>query len=104
MDPRNTHEKKSWTHKIPTRKNFRPTKYTQEKTWDSQNTHDKKGVDQRNTHEKIFWTHEISTIKKNCTHEIPTKTRWHGGTRPTRPTIARIQRNLGHPCKLYFFE
>ena len=30
-DPQSTHEKKNWTHEIPTRKNFEPTKYPREK-------------------------------------------------------------------------
>ena len=30
-DPQSTHEKKNWTHEIPTRKNFEPTKYSREK-------------------------------------------------------------------------
>ena len=49
------------------------------------------------------WTHEIPTSKKIETHEIPTrkifgptKAQWHGGTRPTRPTMARDPRNLAH--------
>ena len=42
-------------------------------------------LDSRNTHEKKFGT-----------HEIPTKARWHDGTRPTRPTMVRDLRNLAH--------
>ena len=34
MDPQNTHEKKCWTQEISTRKEFRPTKYPQEKNAD----------------------------------------------------------------------
>ena len=34
LDPRNTHEKKSWTHKTPMGKNFEPTKYPREKISD----------------------------------------------------------------------
>ena len=30
LDPRNTYEKKFWTHGIPTRKNLGPTKYQRE--------------------------------------------------------------------------
>ena len=41
MDPRNTHEKKIWTHERPTRKNS----------------------DQGNNHEKKCWTQEIPTRK-----------------------------------------
>ena len=37
-----THERKFWTHEIPTRKNLGPTKYPKEKIWDSPNTHGKK--------------------------------------------------------------
>ena len=67
-DPRNTHEKKSWTNEIPTRKNFGPTKYPREKIWDPRNTHDKNSrptkypqeniLDPRNTHEENFQTNE----------------------------------------------
>ena len=39
LDPRNAHEKKSWTHEIPTRKNLRPTKHPREKFSD-QRRHD----------------------------------------------------------------
>ena len=39
-DPQNTHEKKSETHKIPTKKS-RPTKYPPEKIEDPQNMHKK---------------------------------------------------------------
>ena len=38
--------------KLPTRENFGPAKYPQEKVSDA-----------RNTHEKKFWTHEIPTRK-----------------------------------------
>ena len=67
-----THEKKFWIHEILRRKNLGPTKYQQENI-----------LDRRNTHERKFGT-----------HEIPKKARWHDGTRPTRPTIARKPRNL----------
>ena len=49
-------------------------------------------LDPRNTHEKKIETHEIPTKKILG----PTKGRWHGGTRPTRPTMARDPRNLAH--------
>ena len=84
MYPRSTHEKKLWTHEIPTRKNLGPTKYPREKIWDPRD----KMWDPRNTHEKKFGT-----------YEIPTKARWHNGTRPTRPTMARKPRNLAHSQK-----
>ena len=66
---------KIWTHEIPTKKSFRPTKYPREK----------------------IWIHEIPK-KKNYG---PTKARWHNGTKPTRLTMARDPRNLAHstiPC------
>ena len=69
-----THERKFWTHEIPTRKNFGPTKHPRKKIWDT-----------RNIHERIFWTHEILT-----------KARREDGTRHTRPTMARELRNLAH--------
>ena len=34
LDPRNTHEKKSWTHEKPTGNKFGPTKYPYEKILD----------------------------------------------------------------------
>ena len=46
------HERKFWTHEIPTRKSLGPTKYPREKIWDP-----------RNTHEKKFGTHKIPTRK-----------------------------------------
>ena len=65
-----SHERKSWTHEIPTRKCFRPTKYPLENI-----------LDPRNNHEKIFWTHEIP-MGKNFG---PTKyLRKHDGTRDPR--------------------
>ena len=70
LDPRNTHEKKFWTHEILARKNLDP----------------------RNTLEQKFRTHEIP-MRKNFG---PTKARWQHGTRPTRPTMARDSRNLAH--------
>ena len=42
VDPRNSHEKKSWAH---------------------ENTHEKKSWAQENTHEKKSWTHEKTTAK-----------------------------------------
>ena len=81
LDPRNTHEKKSLTHEIPTGENFGPTKYPRDKI-----------LDPRNTHEKKFETHEIATRKVFG----PTKARWHGDTSPTRPMMARDSRNLAH--------
>ena len=80
LDPPNIHEERLWTHETPTRKNLWPTKYPSENI-----------LDPRNTHEKNFWTHEIRT-----------NARWHDGTRPTRPTIARDPRNLAHSQKLDF--
>ena len=47
-------------------KNFRPTKYIQEKIWGP-----------GSTHEKIFWAHESTMTRWHETHEI------HDGTRPT---------------------
>ena len=84
-------------HKIPTRKNLGPTKYPQEKIWDP-----------RNTHKKIFWTVEIPTRKNFGSmkyprekNSYPWKAQWQGGTRPTRPTIAREPQNLAHPIIHY---
>ena len=54
-------------------------------------------------------TMKLATRKINCinemltknfwTHEIPTNTRWHNGTRPTRPTRERGPQNLAHSYK-----
>ena len=84
LEPRNTHEKKFWTHETPTRINVGPTKYPWEKNLDQQNTHEKKFwihetptgknfeptkyqrekiLDPRNTHEKYVWTHQIPMRK-----------------------------------------
>ena len=93
-----THERKRWSHakkfrahEIPTRKKFEPTKYSQEKIWDT-----------RNAYEKIFWTREIPTRKySGPTRKYfgPTKyLRRHDSTRPTRPTMACDPRNLAHSC------
>ena len=80
LDPRNTHEIKIQTHKIPTRKNLRPTEQPLEKIWDAQSTHEKK-----------FWTHKIPTRNFR-----PAKARWHGATGPTRPTMTQHPQNLAH--------
>ena len=69
-----SHEKKHLTHKTLTRKNFEPTKYLRQET-----------LHPRNTYKKIFRI-----------HEKPTKAWWHGGTRPTRPTMAHDPLNLAH--------
>ena len=54
FDPRNTHEKKIWTHEILTRKTFGPTKLDpREKIW----THEipkRRNLDPLNTDEEIF--------------------------------------------------
>ena len=47
---------------------------------------------------KINCTNEMPT-KNFCSHEIPTNTRWHNGTRPTRPTRERGPQNLAHSYK-----
>ena len=77
-------------YEIPTRKNFRLTKYPREKISDPQNTHEKnfgtnekKFLNPGNTHKKKFWTHKIPTKKileprntkenKFWTNEIPTR-------------------------------
>ena len=63
LDPRKTHEKKFWTHEIPTEKFLGP----------------------QNTHEEKFRIHK-TFMKKNIG---PTMTQWyethetHNGTRPT---------------------
>ena len=81
LNPRRYPREKVWTHEIPTRKNFRPTKYPWEKMWDP-----------RNTHEKKFSTHKIPTRKNYGL----TKAQWHDSTRPARPTMARDPRSLAH--------
>ena len=73
LDPRKYPREKTWTHEIPTKKSFKPTKYPREKT-----------LDPRNTHEKYYET---------------TKARWHDGTKPTRPTMAREPQNLARSIK-----
>ena len=60
------------------RRNFEFSNYPREKN-----------SDPRNTHEKKFQTHEIPTGKTF----VPTKARWHDGT---RPTLARDPQNLAH--------
>ena len=70
---RNIHEKKFWTHENTHKKKLGPTKYPQ-----------KKVSDPRNTHEKNYG---------------PTKARWHDGTKPTRPTMAREPQNLARSIK-----
>ena len=80
--PRNTHEKKNWTHKISTRKNTKSTKYPQENI-----------LEPRNTHEKKFGTPEISTRKYFGSTKYP---RRHNGTRPKKTKMACDPRNLAH--------
>ena len=71
LDPRNTHEKKAYIHKIPTRKHFGP----------------------RNKHDKNFRIQEIS-MRKNL---WPTKyQRRHDDTRPTRITMTSDTQSLVH--------
>ena len=50
LDPRTTHKKKLWSHKLLTRKKFGLTKYQQ-----------KKILDPRITHENKFRTHKTPT-------------------------------------------
>ena len=57
---------KIWTHEIPTKKCFRPTKYPREKT-----------LDTRNTQEKKLRTHEGTVAQWYEAREA------HDGTRPT---------------------
>ena len=79
LDPRNTYEKKFWTHEILTIKIFGPTKYPQQKMLDLQNTYEKK-----------FWSHEISTKKTFRTTKYPReRISDHEGT-----MAPREQRNL----------
>ena len=52
LDLQNIHKKKIRTHKMLTRKSFRPRKYPRGNI-----------LDPRNTHEKIFWTQEKPTRK-----------------------------------------
>ena len=72
-----SHDQKYWTHEIPTRKNFGPTSYPQEKILDPR----EKILDPRHTHEEKFWTHKIPTRKKFGPTKYPReKTWWHNGT------------------------
>ena len=97
MYPRNTHEKESWTQKIPTRKNLEPTKYPRKHILDSPNTQEKNNSNPRNTYDKKSWNIHKKKIE---THKIPTRKNFtpikawcHDGT---RPTMARGPRNLAH--------
>ena len=72
---------KFWNHEIPTRKNFRPTKYPREKI-----------LDPRNTHEKNFRTHEGTMARWHETHET------HDGTRPTEFSTLNVNEH-----DTYFF-
>ena len=101
LDPRNTHEKKFWTHKTPTRKKFRPTKKPTTKKFGPTKYPWQKSLDLLNTYDKNFWTDKIPTRrntqeKKFRTHKMPMKARWIDGTRPTRPTMTRDPRKLEH--------
>ena len=68
----NTHKKEFWTHEIPTRNVFRPTKYLRENLFDLQNPHLKnfstheilksRKLDSQNAHKKN-WIHEKRTRK-----------------------------------------
>ena len=82
LKPQNTHEKENWTHEIPTRKHFGPTKYTREKI-----------LDPRNTHGKNYWTHtkyQSDKISDPRNTRKGTITRWyethetHNDTWPTK--------------------
>ena len=77
--PQNIHETKCWTQKLPTGKNFGPTKQPREK-----------GFNPQNSHEKKFRTHGIPTR----TDLGPTKAQWYDSLRPMRPTMAEDPRNL----------
>ena len=97
--PRNIHEKKYWTHEIPTRKNFGPTKYASRKIVNPQHTHEKKfRIHETPTRKNLetskypgekFWTHKTPK-RKNFG---PTKTERH---HDTRPKMAQDPRNLAH--------
>ena len=80
MDPWDNHNKKFWTHEIPTGKISLSKKYSPENVLKSQNVRD----------------------KKFRTHEIPKKTWWHDSTRPTRPTMAHDPSNLAHSVRTNF--
>ena len=80
-DPQNTHEKKSWTHKIPTRKNFEPMKYP---------------------HDNKFWIHNIPTRKSLGPSKCPREKIWDPRNtheekfRTYEEAVAREPRNLAH--------
>ena len=84
LNPPNTHEEKFGTHEMPARKNWGSTKYQQEKIYDPRNTHEKNSGLTKYPQEKIG------------DPRLPTKTQWHHGTRPTRPTIAHDPLNMSH--------
>ena len=84
-DPKHTPEKTIWTHKIPTRRNFSPTKYSRKKNFGPTKYTREIIFDPRTNHKKKFRT-----------HEIPTKARWHDHTRSTRPTMAHDPLNLAY--------
>ena len=81
VDPRNTHDRKLWTHEILTRKNLGPTKYPRENILNS-----------RNAHEKNIQAHEIATMAQ-----------WHDRT---RPKMAHDPQNLTYSagCSLHPFH
>ena len=81
VHPRNTHEKKFWTHKNTHEKKFGPTKHPREKTLDPQNTHEKKFGPTK--YKKKFWTHDIPT------RQILYPRR-HGVVRPTEFRICLV--------------
>ena len=64
------------------RKYYGPTKHSQEK---NSKFSGKKNCNPGNTHEKKFRT-----------HEMPIKTRYYDGTRPTKPTMSCNAQNLAH--------
>ena len=87
-----SHDQKYWTHEIPRRKNFGPNSYPQKEVLDPRNTQEKnfeptsyprgKLLDPQNTNEKKL---------------DGTMARWHNGTRPKGPAMARDPQNLAHP-------
>ena len=56
VDSRNTYEKKLWTHEIPMRRNFGPTKNTREKNSDSHRLDDTMVQDHDSARPTIFIT------------------------------------------------
>ena len=88
------------------RENVEPAKYPWEKIGDSWSTHEKKFETleiptektrvPQTTHDKKLRTHEIPSKKKLVIHELPTKARWHDGTRPTRHTMAHDPLKVAH--------